>query len=213
MLLAIDTAGAACSVALINENGSIEDERHERVGRGHAEHLMPMIRDMMGAHKPSTIAVDCGPGSFTGLRVGIAAARGLGLGWAVPVTGFSSTALLAAAGFAQYPNQETLMVALQGGHGQVFVEVFKQSPFQITTELQSLLPQDAAQIAIKHRLLLGSGAAMVAEHMPMVTPDQAVDISAMDMRAADVRLLDVAWRTREPVPIYGRAPDAKPNAA
>src|SRR5215207_4559669 len=95
MLLAIDTATAACSVALI-ERGHIIDERHEAVGRGHAERLVPMLDEMLRQRRPTAIAVDCGPGSFTGVRVGLAAAHGLAIGWQVPLSGYSSLSLIAA---------------------------------------------------------------------------------------------------------------------
>jgi tRNA threonylcarbamoyladenosine biosynthesis protein TsaB len=93
--LVIDTATAACSVALV-EDGAVLAEAHDVVGRGHAERLMPMIAALPGGGRADSILVDCGPGSFTGVRVGIATARALALGWGVPVHGYSSLALLAA---------------------------------------------------------------------------------------------------------------------
>src|SRR5690606_29145709 len=92
--LVIETATAACSVALI-EDGVVIAALHETVGRGHAERLIPMIAELPGAGRADVIRVDCGPGSFTGIRVGLAAARALGLGWGVPVSGFSSLSLIA----------------------------------------------------------------------------------------------------------------------
>ena len=96
MLLVIDSATAACSAALIDHGGLLIEERHEIVGRGHAERLVPMIAELLSGHRPDAILVDCGPGSFTGIRVGLAAARGLAIGWKVPLSGYSSLALLAA---------------------------------------------------------------------------------------------------------------------
>src|ERR1051325_5566794 len=97
MLLVIDSATAACSVALFGTDGAVLDEAHEVVGRGHAERLVPMIEALLAGRRPDAILVDCGPGSFTGLRVGLAAARGLGIGWGIHVAGYSSMALIAAA--------------------------------------------------------------------------------------------------------------------
>ena len=90
MRLVIDSATAACSAALIGSDGALIGERHELVGRGHAERLVPMIADLIAGRRPSAILVDCGPGSFTGVRVGLAAAHGLAIGWRVPLAGFSS---------------------------------------------------------------------------------------------------------------------------
>src|SRR4051794_19703933 len=94
MILVIETASAACSAALI-EGGVLLDERHEIVGRGHAERLLPLVAELLDGRRPDAILVDLGPGSFTGVRVGLAAAHGLRIGWGVPLTGFSSTAILA----------------------------------------------------------------------------------------------------------------------
>ncbi|HWH18198.1 MAG TPA: tRNA (adenosine(37)-N6)-threonylcarbamoyltransferase complex dimerization subunit type 1 TsaB, partial [Allosphingosinicella sp.] len=114
MILVIDSASAACSVALI-EGSRLLDERHEVVGRGHAERLIPMIAELLGQRRPAAILVDCGPGSFTGVRVGLAAAQGLAIGWQVSLTGYSSLAAVAVLG----GGRRDVAVALQGGHGQL----------------------------------------------------------------------------------------------
>jgi tRNA threonylcarbamoyl adenosine modification protein YeaZ len=95
MLLVIDSATAACSAALI-DGSKIVSERHEVIGRGHAERLIPMIQELLDGRRPHAILVDCGPGSFTGVRVGLAAAHGLAIGWGVPLSGYSSLAAIAA---------------------------------------------------------------------------------------------------------------------
>ena len=92
-----ETSTTAFSVALI-EAGAVIARTHDVVGRGHAERLIPMIADLPDGGRADRILVDCGPGSFTGLRVGIAAARGLALGWGAEVAGFSSLAVIAARG-------------------------------------------------------------------------------------------------------------------
>ncbi|MET1110776.1 MAG: tRNA (adenosine(37)-N6)-threonylcarbamoyltransferase complex dimerization subunit type 1 TsaB, partial [Allosphingosinicella sp.] len=84
MILVIETATAACSAALV-EGDILIDERHELVGRGHAERLVPMIEALLAGRRPGSILVDCGPGSFTGLRVGLAAARAVAVGAGQPV--------------------------------------------------------------------------------------------------------------------------------
>ena len=176
----IETATSACSVALI-EDGAVIASDVAVVGRGHAERLMPMIAALPGGGRADEIWVDCGPGSFTGIRVGIAAARGLGFGWGVPVHGFSSMALIAATWFAQNEGDATTVV-IEGGHGEVFVQPFVRSPLRETAALVSV-PRDAA----------GVTGPRAGDHGP-------------DARYA-ILLAEAPLPAR---PIYGRAPDAKP---
>jgi tRNA threonylcarbamoyladenosine biosynthesis protein TsaB len=197
MELVIDSATAACSVALI-DGANLIDERHEVVVRGHAERLLPMIEEMLGARRPSSILVDCGPGSFTGVRVGLAAAHGLAIGWGVPLAGYSSMALIAAAA-----GHEPVGVAMHGGHGQLFVQSYGRDPLAPLDELRSLLPQEAADAVTAGRVL-GSGAEALVS---LRGSGEAADALP---RAADARLLPPALRALPPRPIYGRAPDAKP---
>jgi tRNA threonylcarbamoyl adenosine modification protein YeaZ len=201
MLLVIDSATAACSVALV-EGSRLLEERHEVVGRGHAERLIPMIDGLLAGRRPSAILVDCGPGSFTGVRVGLAAAHGLAIGWGVPLTGYSSMAAIvamsAAAGSAG--------VALHAGHGQIFVQSYGHGPIVPLDDLQSLPPDEAAAAMAPH-LVLGSG----AELLVMVRGyGEAVDALP---RASAAASLPETLRSLPPRPIYGRAPDAKPMAA
>jgi tRNA threonylcarbamoyl adenosine modification protein YeaZ len=197
MLLAIDTATAACSVALIDGNQLI-DERYELVGRGHAEKLMPMIEALLGTKRPHAILVDCGPGSFTGVRVGLAAAHGLAIGWQVPLAGYSSLALLAAT-----VQEKQMASALLAGHGELFVQTFGGSPLAPLDALRSLAPPEAAQI-ISAALVVGNGAEALVQSRGY---GQAIDALP---RAGDVRLLPSGLADLPPRPIYGRAPDAKP---
>ncbi|QAY76094.1 tRNA (adenosine(37)-N6)-threonylcarbamoyltransferase complex dimerization subunit type 1 TsaB [Sphingosinicella sp. BN140058] len=197
MLLAIDSATAACSAALI-DGAALVDERFELVGRGHAERLLPMIEELLGGRRPSGILVDCGPGSFTGVRVGLAAAHGLAIGWGVPLLGYSSMAAIAATADA-----ERLAVALHGGHGQLFVQSFTNAPLQPVADLQSLLPDDAAR-AFDEAVVIGSGAEALVAARGHGEARNALP------RAADARLLPEALRSLPPRPLYGRAPDAKP---
>jgi tRNA threonylcarbamoyl adenosine modification protein YeaZ len=197
MLLVIDTATAACSVALI-EGGAAIGERHELVGRGHAERLLPMIEELLAGRRPSGILVDCGPGSFTGLRVGIAAAHGLAIGWQIPLSGYSSMSAIAVAAEA-----DEIAVALHGGHGQLFVQSFRHDPLAPTDILRSLPPDEAAALA-SATLVLGSGAESLVSARGH---GKAVDALP---RAADAALLPEALRNLPARPIYGRPPDAKP---
>ena len=84
MILALDTSTAACTAALLERDGTIVASRDELIGRGHAERLVPMIEKCSTAMSRRKSLVGVGPGSFTGLRVGIAAAHGMAIGWSVP---------------------------------------------------------------------------------------------------------------------------------
>jgi tRNA threonylcarbamoyl adenosine modification protein YeaZ len=197
MLLAIDSATAACSVALF-EGGDVLDQRHEIVGRGHAERLLPMIRELLDGRRPDSILVDCGPGSFTGVRVGLAAAHGLSIGWRVPLSGYSSLAAIAAAA-----EGGEIAVALHAGHGQLFVQSYGREPLLPLDELRSLLPEAAAEAISSHRVY-GSGAEALVKARGFGEAHDALP------RAADALLLPEALRSLAARPIYGRAPDAKP---
>ena len=195
--LVIETATAACSVALIEGNRMIAD-LHEIVGRGHAERLVPMIGEALaGQARPTAVLVDIGPGSFTGVRVGLAAARALGLAWGVPVTGYNSLTLLAAMASGQGPRA----VAIPGGHGELFVQRFSD-PVTPMGPLRSLVPIAAARW-IEEAMIVGEGAAQV------IAAGAGACAEPLLPRAADVRLLPPHATDLPPRPHYGRAPDAR----
>ncbi len=197
--LAIETAGSACSIALL-DNDIIVAERHEIVGRGHAERLIPWIAELPGGGRADRIIVGCGPGSFTGVRIGIAAARALGLGWGVAVTGISSLTLLAAA----CPASE-FIVAVEGGHGELLVQQYRQSPLQAKSDFASLTV-DAAAKAMHADIVAGAGAER------LIAARRYGTYFAADARAANVRLLPSEIMTLAARPLYSRAPDARPMA-
>lgn len=197
MILAIESATAACSAALIRGDELI-DERHEIVGRGHAERLVPMIAELMAGRRATALLVDCGPGSFTGVRVGLAAAQGLAIGWRVPLSGFSSIALIAAA-----CEEHEFAIALEGGHGELFVQNWTREPLRPLDDFRSLAPDQAAAVA-RADLVLGSGAEQ------LVSARGHGEARAAWPRAADTRRLPLPLRSLPPRPLYGRAPDAKP---
>jgi tRNA threonylcarbamoyl adenosine modification protein YeaZ len=171
------------------------------VGRGHAERLVPMIAELPEGGRADAVLVDCGPGSFTGIRVGIAAARGLGLGWNAPVYGFSSLPLIAASAFAGDPTLDRVAIVLEGGHGEVFMQPFAADPFAHTAEFASLAPADA-MARLDGALAVGNGVRFLDVGGREALPD-----------AAAVILLPAVLASLAPRPIYGRAPDAKPMAA
>lgn len=199
--LVIETATAACSVALIEE-GAVIARDHVVVGRGHAERLVPMIAALPDGGRADAILVDCGPGSFTGVRVGLAAARGLGIGWGVPVSGYSSLALIAAAALAEQPG-DAIVAVLDGGHGEVFQQGFDGALIE-DGPVVSRKPADAVA-ALGGRRVVGQGLARLR------TVDDALPPCDRLPDAADAVLLPLAQATLPPAPLYGRAPDAVPS--
>ncbi len=200
MILAIDTSSAACSAALLNDSGELIGSRHELIGRGHAERLVPMVAELLEHRRPDRILVGVGPGSFTGIRVGIAAAHGMAIGWGAEIAGLSSLALLAAAAGGQ-----TVAAAMAGGHGELFVQQFGGG-LEPRSPLLNLPPAGAAA-AIDAELVVGSGAAALVEARGWGEARECWP------SAGDALALPLALRSLPPAPVYARAPDARVKSA
>ena len=199
MILALDTSTAACTAALLERDGTIIASRDEVIGRGHAERLVPLIEEMLDGHVPAKILVGVGPGSFTGLRVGIAAAHGMAIGWSIPLSGMNSLALLAA---SAPPGEGKVTAAMAGGHGELFVQTFDRKKFHATGPVLNLSPQ-AAAMKTDAPVVVGSGAeALVAARHS----GEAIPLLPTASRAL---ALPELLRSLECRPIYARAPDAK----
>jgi tRNA threonylcarbamoyl adenosine modification protein YeaZ len=164
-----------------------------------------MTAELPDGGRADRVLVDCGPGSFTGVRVGLAAALALGLAWKAPVAGYTSTALIAAAGFAANPGLAALAVVMEGGHGELFMQPYAASPFTAAAPLASL-PPGAVLDSLGDRAVIGSGVRWLDGL------EAARNLGSALPRAADVLLLPDAFVQLPPRPIYGRAPDAKPMA-
>jgi len=202
MLLAFDTSTAACTAALFDESGACIGRRDEVIGRGHAERLVPMIAELLGGSTPDHILVGVGPGSFTGIRVAIAAAHGLAIGWGAELAGMSSLALLAAG----VDGRDEIGVAVTGGHGELFVQSFDADRAP-TGEFANLPPLDAAALVQAERVV-GSGAGALIDARGHGTAEERWPA------AADALQIPLPLRSLEPKPLYGRAPDARvPEAA
>ena len=200
MILAIDTSTAACTAALFDEAGACIARADELIGRGHAERLVPMIAEMLDGRTASQILVGVGPGSFTGIRVGIAAAHGLAIGWDAEVSGLSSLALIAV-GAGSLP----VAVAVRGGHGELFVQQFDAGLATPSPLLN--LPPDQAAAGISANLVVGTGAA------ELVAGRGRGEARDGWPSAADAMSLPADLRSLAPRPLYARAPDALPSAA
>jgi tRNA threonylcarbamoyl adenosine modification protein YeaZ len=200
--LVIDTATPWLSVALFDDEQCIGHD-HRQIGRGHAEQLLPAIAALPGGGRADVIRVGCGPGSFTGLRIGVAAARALAFGWNAALSGYDTMALIAAharmqAG-ADLPPDAPIAVVMDGGHGEVFVE-------EVPLAARSLTMEDAAEQVQAHYVAGPRAQDLVALRGWGVAIDGQADVRAIAGLHARAILADVQ-------PLYGRAPDAKPSAA
>ncbi len=217
-ILALDTAMSACSVALWRDGG-VCARRLERMERGQSEALMPMVVEIMaGAGEDFSgidlLAVTVGPGAFTGLRIGLAAARGMALAAGLPCLGATTLEVVAHGAAANGLNGRPLLVALDSKRDDVFAQAFAAG-------LSPLGPPRALPAGDLPALIGSAGSAVVAgdASAPAAAALAEAGIeteisSALGVPDAAV-LAEIAyrrWRAGEtaamPSPLYLRPPDA-----
>jgi len=220
LLLAIDTAGSACAVALLREvagDAHIIAQTTEIIGRGHAERLMPMIEATLAESGAALgdlnrIAVTTGPGSFTGIRVGVAAARGLALALDVPAVGIGSLEALIFP-VTRALDRGTVVGALDAKRGEVFAHARDIESGAALIEAVSRSPRDLALRLTHARLpivLVGNGSPMLTSELGESGTRIASTADFPDI--SDVaRLGATSESAGPPVPHYGRGADAKPQ--
>ncbi|MFB9261802.1 tRNA (adenosine(37)-N6)-threonylcarbamoyltransferase complex dimerization subunit type 1 TsaB [Bradyrhizobium erythrophlei] len=217
IILAIDTALDACSAAVLDTAaGKTVAIETQAMQRGHAEALMPLIARVMQASGIAftaldRIAVTTGPGSFTGLRVGLSAARGIALAAEKPVVGLTTLAAYAAPVVAENADHPILS-AIDARHDHVYFQVVSGDGSPLIKPKVAPIAEalEAAQYGALH--LVGNAANILAERWPAdATPPFKVNPQA----APDIAW--VAWvgaavdpGSAPPRPFYLRAPDAKP---
>ncbi|WP_350336167.1 tRNA (adenosine(37)-N6)-threonylcarbamoyltransferase complex dimerization subunit type 1 TsaB [Coralliovum pocilloporae] len=210
-ILAIDTALAACSVAFADTESETLCSHSDVIGKGHAEHL-PGLVDKVLAEAGATfgtidrIAVTVGPGSFTGLRVGIAAARGYGLAVGCPVVGISTLDALLEEG-RSLASDRPILAALDARRGQVYVR--SSLPSDPYAEPAAVLLQDLAA-GLDGYALIGSAAQLLLD-LDAIRQDNVLSHSEYPDIQAVLRLGLEADTAQSPTPLYLRPPDAKPQ--
>ena len=218
-VLAIDTALEACAAGVFDLEGRDPLASESRpMGRGHAEALMPLVARVMDAaavdfSELDRIAVTVGPGSFTGLRVGIAAARGIALATGKPAVGVSTLAAHAAP--HRTPGEtRTVVAAIDAHHDLVYVQIFGSDRRDLAAP--ALLPCAEAVRAVPpgQAILVGSGATLLAAQWPPTLAPPIIDGRRVPELAWIARLGAAADAARAvPKPLYLRAADARPQDA
>jgi tRNA threonylcarbamoyl adenosine modification protein YeaZ len=218
IVLAIDTAGAACATAVYDsDQDRLLSEVSEVIGKGHAEKLMAMVDEALGKANATLpdihrIAVTIGPGSFTGIRVGLAAARGFALALGIDVVGISTLSVIAAAHREEHgivDGQGEVLAAMDAKRDEVYAQRFGAAGE----------PMDApALVSVSDFLQMASGLGGVAGSARHLLPQGHKDLlpeeeSAMDRFPIEhvARLGATAEVAGKPKPLYLRGPDAKPQ--
>jgi len=223
-LLAIDTTLETCSVAVLLDD-ALAAHRSAQIGRGHAEALMPMIGVVLaeagaGYGDLDAVAVTTGPGSFTGQRVGLSAARGIGLARSIPVKGVTTLSAIAFGLIADdlVQDGEDILVALDARRNEVYIQHFP-APFGwpcIESRPAAIPIEDLGSLRHGDKcVVVGTGAGLVRE----ATSEQTVGLRYLAAPGeADARhvgalaMAEIAATglpTTPPAPLYLRAPDAK----
>jgi tRNA threonylcarbamoyladenosine biosynthesis protein TsaB len=219
IVLAIDTALDYCAAAVLDAatKAVIAQETLE-MKRGHAEALMPLIARVMTASgltylELDRIAVTTGPGSFTGLRVGISAARGIGLAADKPVIGLTTLSAYVAPLVAEH-HEQPIVAAIDARHDHVYFQVVAGNGS--TLMRPAVVPIEDTFVASRFGALrmVGNAARILSDRWPRNVPAP----SLVDPRPGP----DIAWvawigAATEPAaapakPFYLRPPDAKPKA-
>ena len=217
IVLGFDTSAGACSAAVLGADGAIRAHCRRILERGHAEALMPMLQEVLAAAAVDfamlgLLAVTTGPGTFTGIRIGLAAARGLALASGLPLLGVTSFDAVAAAVSAEARAGRTLLVAIDSRRDDLFVQSFNPQNEPLGPAL-AVVAQDLAAVAPAGDIVIaGDAAARAAGLLKAAGRDAVV---ARDPGPPDavqvVQLARRRWQPDQPQPLprptYLRAPD------
>ncbi|WNJ90656.1 tRNA (adenosine(37)-N6)-threonylcarbamoyltransferase complex dimerization subunit type 1 TsaB [Bosea sp. 685] len=217
-ILAIDTALGACSACVL-EAGQAEPLAIEQIAmeRGHAEALMPLVERVMkavegGFASLDRVAVTVGPGSYTGLRVGISAARAIALAAGIPAIGVTTLAATAAPLIGRESGR-VIAAALDAKHGQVWFQALSSQGKPLVS-LRQVNHRDAARA-------IGAGPVSLVGSAAMAVANEAWAIGLDALVLDESRAPDVTWVARlgliadpedaPPRPLYLKAPETTPQ--
>ena len=221
-ILALDTSMGACSAATLAVDGAARRLvlREAPMARGHAEALMPMVADVMAESGLAfadldVIAATAGPGSFTGVRIAIAAARGLALVTHAKLFGTDSLSVMARRALAGAEvGAAPFAVAVDARRGMLYLGLYAEAARKLEGPLL-IAPDDALQILPPDfRMAVGSGAELLAtasaRHGPIIEPR----LPELQPNAAALAEIAAASGETTPAlkPLYLRPPDARPQA-
>ncbi|MFN4288326.1 MAG: tRNA (adenosine(37)-N6)-threonylcarbamoyltransferase complex dimerization subunit type 1 TsaB [Brevundimonas sp.] len=213
--LIVDTALGACTV-VVSEAGRVLAGLSEPMARGHQEALAPMAARVLSNQTVDQIAASCGPGSFTGLRVGLAFAEGLALALGVPCRGFSTLHALAleAGKAAAEGSGDWVVAAIDARRGQVYAQALNggraiHAPVVCPPEevARNLIPDHALRLFI-----VGTGASLIEASLSSRQRDilcRVRDVPAPGQEAL-ARLVNDPQALSDAAPLYLRGADAKP---
>jgi len=212
-LLALDAAAGACSAALWRD-GAVVAHRHSVRARGHAEVLVPMVEAVMGEARIAYaeldgFAVTRGPGTFTGIRIGLACARGLALAAHLPLVGLTTLEVLAA-GVPDAFSGRVVLAALEARRGEVYAQAFGPGLVPLSAPA-ALLPEAALALVVgRDTALVGDAAPRLARLLgrpDLIVPGDGQPDARVLARLAAARPLPAPG---VPVaPLYLRPPDAR----
>jgi tRNA threonylcarbamoyladenosine biosynthesis protein TsaB len=218
LILAIDTALDACAAGVLDTDaGKMIAQESLPMKRGHAEALMPLIARVMKASGIAfaaldRIAVTTGPGSFTGLRVGLSAARGIALAASKPAVGVTTLTAYAAPVVSE-SGEQPVISAIDARHDHVYFQVVSGNGSALVRPQLASIEEALGASRFGAPYLVGNAAEILKQRWPA----QALAPFKVDAQPAP----DIAWvgwlgaavspDTAPARPYYLRAPDAKPQ--